>query len=148
MATETSARIEAKDALHSLIQAAISDAQTAWGHPGPSKIQRETVFVGNIEPHGQEANKLGDVTRSEQFVIEVVVNVMKRGSQRDASVRCAALADQVEQQVRENRQLGLTDKIKLAEVVSMPLREGIAGDKGRVAEIVMKVQVTTRLRRT
>lgn len=148
MATETSTRITVKDALVSLLDTNLTGVGCSWGHPGKN-VKREAVFVGNIEPHEQQARKLSDVTREERFELQVIVNVLKKASQQTVTTRCDELARTVERVVRDNPQLGLVNpQVHLAEVTSAPIREAVAGDKGRMAECDMRVQVTSRLRRT
>lgn len=140
--SSTSAQFDAKDALVTALDEAITGIDVTFGYPREPK--NESIHVGNIrgeqEPYALGTNR----PREEQFTIELVATAAGRKNQREVTRRAYEIAALVEAALLADETLG--GAVRYAAIASSELREGVTGDKGRYAYIDYRVSVRTTLR--
>lgn len=135
----------AKAALLALLQArpGLQGVQVEWAHPGRN-IEDESLFFGTTQVPEEPATLGPNRKRNENFTLELVVSVLERGDEAQATEeRAWALVAEIENAVRGNDTLGLSQIIK-AEIVHKAERN-YAGAPERVAEIVVQVKCQARI---
>lgn len=114
--------------------------QVEWAHPGKN-IELETVYFGDTSPYSQRAAALGKRDRDENYELELIVTVEKRGNDPEAAERrCWELVGGVEAVLRDDPDADLGGTVRLAQLSTGPVRNFV-GDGRRVAECVLSVRV-------
>lgn len=98
-----------KAKLIQLLQArtGLAGVQVSWAHPGKN-LERESIFFGRVRGTDQWSG-LGNHTRLEDYIADVVVMVVEPGTDAQATEeRLWELYAEVETQLQENPTLGDT----------------------------------------
>lgn len=150
MTVVTSTVPAVKAALLALIRARpnLANITVAWTFiPVDDQAYESVFFDWSLEDATEEDRSLGDITRTEQYVIPVVARVYGPGDLdgQETETRAFALASEVEAAVRENNRLGLSN-VESAVVVGMPSANALYND-GVVTEVTVRVRVRARKHR-
>lgn len=138
----TQPKVKAKLAEITEDRANLSGVQVAYGHPG-KRVESEFISFKDIAGD-QEARELGNHRRFENYVVEVEVNVLRKGNEQQAvTERAYELAAEVEEAVRAEPTLG--SLVVDAQIVGpFDLTEQFS-EQGRLAAVFLGVRVRARI---
>lgn len=135
-----------KDALK--LRSGLSGVQVSWGTP--TEMMPELIHLGDASGD-QEAVSLGQRHREENYTLTVTCDVLRNdGDQEKATRRAYALAAELEDELRDNADLGLVqsgDLVLLIIQVAGPfaLQEQAFEDSG-VREATLEVTLSIKSR--
>jgi hypothetical protein len=136
-----------KDALVTALkaQAGLAGIQVERAHPGPEKLDREAVWLGAARGrHVIPVMKAGRKSRDEEYIVEVLLSVVKPGGTlEEAEERAFALLAEVEDVLADDPRLGTT-AILWAKAGEWGESSGYL-DEGAEADIRLEVECKARL---